>query len=199
MYEEIKKNVFNCTTCPTRCDGKSKMKYSFTDDVDFAETQEEIVREKINKTETIIALKSKAKGYPDIEVYNTKGKLEKYIEVKAQKRTFMIVRKLLPNGALEPSETVALNESDLIRYIKIAKETGIQTGIIWCVMNRPCIVEDNEVKYYHQSIKKLESLHKKYGTTRRFRRASGKGDVVDGEHKGVVVNYHFSLNELIEW
>jgi hypothetical protein len=30
----------------------------------------------------------------------------------------------------------------------------------------------------------------------RFRRASGYGDVVNGVHKGVVVNYHFSLEEL---
>ena len=31
---------------------------------------------------------------------------------------------------------------------------------------------------------------------RRFKRRSGYGDVVNGKHKGVVVNYHFSLNEL---
>ena len=34
---------------------------------------------------------------------------------------------------------------------------------------------------------------------RLFKRKSGEGDIVDGVHKGVTVNYHFSLTELKEW
>jgi len=43
----------------------------------------------------------------------------------------------------------------------------------------------------------LKDIYARYETKRRFRRKSGTGDVIDDVHKGVVVNYHFSLNELI--
>ena len=41
-------------------------------------------------------------------------------------------------------------------------------------------------------------IYNEYKNTRTFRRKSGVGDIVNGEHKGVVVNYHFSLQELKE-
>ena len=45
----------------------------------------------------------------------------------------------------------------------------------------------------------LENIRKNdINNFRKFKRASGKGDIVDGVHKGVLVNYHFSLNELLE-
>ncbi len=34
---------------------------------------------------------------------------------------------------------------------------------------------------------------------RKFTRQSGEGDIVDGQHMGVTVNYHFSLAELKPW
>jgi hypothetical protein len=45
----------------------------------------------------------------------------------------------------------------------------------------------------------LKTIYQKQLDKRRFRRKSGDGDVVDGVHKGVTVNYHFSLTELIKW
>jgi len=45
----------------------------------------------------------------------------------------------------------------------------------------------------------LEKIYNTAKDKRRFRRKSGKGDIVDGIHKGVVVNYHFSLKELKKW
>ena len=53
--------------------------------------------------------------------------------------------------------------------------------------------------YFHQNIQELEKIRlNDKNNSRKFRRASGIGDVVNGQHKGVLVNYHFSLNELIK-
>ena len=108
----------------------------------------------------------------------------------------MSVQRLLPQAGLTPSETVALNLSDLQRYFDIYAETHIPISIIWVLQNRPCIVPAGESLYFYQTITELYKIHQKYGNKRTFRRRSGRGDIVDGVHKGVVVNYHFSLNEL---
>jgi hypothetical protein len=53
--------------------------------------------------------------------------------------------------------------------------------------------------YFHQNIQELEKIRlNDKNNSRKFKRATGIGDVVNGEHKGVLVNYHFSLNELIQ-
>ena len=52
--------------------------------------------------------------------------------------------------------------------------------------------------FFYQEIDILADILKRYGDKRRFRRESGYGDVVNGQHKGVVVNYHFSLNEFLK-
>ena len=109
----------------------------------------------------------------------------------------MSVKRILPNGGLEPSETLALNLSDLLRYFEIRRSINKPIFIIWCLENRPCIVPEGKT-YYYQDTRKLEEIYNKIGDKRRFRRKSGRGDVVNGQHKGVVVNYHFSLNELKE-
>lgn len=108
----------------------------------------------------------------------------------------MSVKRILPYGELEPSETLALNLSDLLRYFNIQNEVRKKIFILWCVENRPCIVPENSTLYFYQDSNVLESIYLHYGDSRRFRRASGFGDVVNGQHKGVVVNYHFSLAEL---
>ena len=174
------------------------MNYQFTLDVNFAEEQEEYVREKINLHKGYNAVKCLKDGYPDIEVYY-KNQLIKYLEVKAQRRTFMSVQRKLKNSSLCPSETVALNLSDLLRYFKIEESTNIETSIVWVLMNRPCIVPQGEKHFYYQTTKFLKKIYKNNKENRKFRRKSGKGDIVDGVHKGVTVNYHFSLNELNRW
>jgi hypothetical protein len=198
LYKRIDTNIFDCSTCPTRCDGKSKLNYQFEDDVSFAEIQEELVRNNINKNQDYKAYKTTQDGYPDVEIYY-KGNLHRYLEVKAQRRTFMIVEKLLPQSNLTPSETLALNLSDLERYFTIEEKTGIPTSIVWVLMNRPCLVNDVDKKFYYQTTTELKKIYLKYKNKRRFRRKSGEGDMVDGVHKGVTVNYHFSINELLEW
>lgn len=110
----------------------------------------------------------------------------------------MSVEKILPNSDLIPSETMALNLSDLLRYFDIAKRETVPIYILWVLSNRPCAVDNDKVKYFYQKIDILERIYNKYRNTRTFRRKSGVGDVVNGEHKGVVVNYHFSLSELKE-
>jgi hypothetical protein len=52
---------------------------------------------------------------------------------------------------------------------------------------------------YFQAVSILEKIFNTEKAKRTFRRKSGEGDVVEGIHKGVTVNYHFSLKELIEW
>jgi len=108
----------------------------------------------------------------------------------------MSVKHFLPKANLQASETIALNLSDLLRYFEIYKKENIPILIIWVLQNRPCIVPDNKRYYFYQSIEILADIYNKYKNNRTFRRKSGKGDVIDGVHKGVVVNYHFSLNEL---
>ncbi len=197
-YTRIDANIFDCTNCPTRCDGQSKLNYQFENDVEFAEIQEAVVRDEINLRNDYKAIKTTEAGYPDVAIY-LNDKLHRYLEVKAQRRTFMIVEKLLPQAKLKPSETLALNLSDLERYFKIEEETGVPTSIVWVLMNRPCIVAAEQKKFYYQTTTELKKIYLEYQDKRRFRRKSGEGDVVDGVHKGVTVNYHFSLNELIEW
>ena len=85
-----------------------------------------------------------------------------------------------------------------MRYFDIQKEVNVPIFILWCLENRPCIVPDGETYFYYQDTRVLEDIYKSFLDKRRFRRESGRGDYVNGQHKGVVVNYHFSLNELDE-
>jgi hypothetical protein len=192
------KYIFNCDLCTTRCDGISKGTYIFSNDVDYSESKENKLISQVNTIDGFCAKKCELAGYPDIEITHiTSGKVF-YVEIKAQRRTFMSVKRILPNGGLEPSETLALNLSDLLRYFEIRRSINKPIFIIWCLENRPCIVPEGKTYYYYQDTRKLEEIYNKIGDKRRFRRKSGRGDVVNGQHKGVVVNYHFSLNELKE-
>ena len=188
--------IIDCENCSNRCDGKSKGTYIFESDADYSERREQLVIDTINALEGYSAKKCEKDGYPDIEVH--KGDKLFYIEIKAQRRTFMSVGKLLPESDLVPSETMALNLSDLERYIGIKDRDGVQVFIMWCLENRPCVVKAGETKFFFNDVNEFEALFAKYGDKRRFRRKSGAGDVVNGQHKGVVVNYHFSLDEMIE-
>ncbi len=191
--------LHDCKTCKNPCDGKSKNVYTFTTDVEFSEHFEEKLVQAINN-KGFYSKKTDKDGYPDVEIYNPNTQnLLCYIELKAQRRTFMSVKKILPNANLEPSETMVLNLSDLLRYAEIAKTITQPIYIMWILTDRPCIVNTNKVRCFYQSLEKLCALYEKYKDLRRFRRKSGEGDIVDGVHKGVVVNYHFSLNELIEF
>ena len=195
---EQNKFVFDCSTCPTHCDGISKGVYIFENDVDYSERKENMIINQINTIPDFKAEKCEIDGYPDILVEHIPTSKVFYIEIKAQRRTFMSVKKMLPEADLEPSETLACNLSDLLRYIEIRKQTHTKIFVLWCLENRPCIVEPGKTNYYYQDIDMLETIYNTYQEKRRFRRESGRGDVINGQHKGVVVNYHFSLNEFIE-
>ncbi|WP_207492559.1 hypothetical protein [Aridibaculum aurantiacum] len=191
--------VYDCQQCHTRCDGISKGVYNFQHDVSFSEGFEQMIIERINRSGKYHAAKSLAPGYPDVEISSIDGQVQRYLEVKVQKRTFMQVKKYLPASDLCPSETVALNESDLVRYFDIYHSVHIPVVVVWVLLNRLCIVPEHYFRLYFQDVRRLEEIYKKYGDTRRFRRKSGEGDVVEGVHKGVTVNYHFSLKELKGW
>ncbi len=190
--------IHDCAKCKTRCDGKSKGVYIFKDDVEFSEERENHLIEQINRIDGFSAKKCEKSGYPDVEVLCEESGKIFYIEVKVQRRTFMAVKYKLPEGDLCPSETLALNLSDLLRYFDIHEKDKVPVFILWCLLERPCIVPEGRTQYYYQDVEVLKPVYIHYGDKRRFRRESGKGDVVDGQHKGVVVNYHFSLNEFRE-
>lgn len=197
-YQLISPFVYNCKTCPTPCDGVSKMNYAFENDATFSEAYEQKLINHINTSTSFRAQKTVLKGYPDIEVTATNG-FKFYIELKVQQRTFMRVENIIPQSGLKPSETVALNLSDLMRYFE-QEETGkLQIFIFWVVLNRPCIIPLNQEQYYYRLVSELKPIYLKEKDNRRFRRKSGEGDIVNGEHKGVTVNYHFSLKELKIW
>jgi hypothetical protein len=188
--------IFDCGSCKTRCDGISIGVYNFRSDAEYSEAKENYIIEQINLNNNFEAKKCELPGYPDIEVLNKSTNKKFYIEIKAQRRTFMAVERKLPDANLKPSETLALNRSDLLRYFDIKREIDAKIFIIWCLENRPCIVPQGQTYFYYQDINKLELIWQTEQNKRTFRRASGRGDVVNGQHRGVVVNYHFSLNEL---
>ncbi len=202
IYNKINENIYDCAVCPTKCDGKTVAQFDFEKDVQFSENIENKIIDYINqKFPHLIASKTIRTGYPDIEIAK-KIKPETsvaFIEIKGQARTFMSVAKILKESNLQPSETIALNLSDLERYFEVNKKEDLPFFIVWCVMRRPCIVgvKNEDRKYFYQEISILQQIRAKDSkNTRRFRRESGKGDIVNGVHKGVTVNYHFSLNEL---
>ncbi len=191
--------IFDCEVCHTRCDGKSKAVYLFENDTAFSEKFEQIIIDRINQSALYKAEKCLEPGYPDIAISDKSGRLQNYVEVKVQQRTFMTITKSLPEATLLPSETLALNLSDLLRYFRIFDETKIPTSIVWVLLNRPCITNEKQYLFFYQRIEKLKEIFVANNNKRRFRRKSGEGDIVNGEHKGVTVNYHFSLKEMIEW
>ena len=202
-YIKIRENVYNCAVCPTRCDGKTVAQFDFERDVKFSEAIENEIINFINENYTnLIASKTIRAGYPDIEIAK-KSEPEisvAFIEIKGQARTFMSVARILSSSNLQPSETIALNLSDLERYFTVKDKENLPFYIVWCLMRRPCIVGIGERKraYFYQEINTLQKIRQEDSkNTRRFRRETGKGDIVNGVHKGVTVNYHFSLNELI--
>ncbi|MCY7421607.1 MAG: hypothetical protein LH478_07670 [Chitinophagaceae bacterium] len=198
-YVKLNEYVYDCSQCHTRCDGISKGTYRFENDVQFSEHYENLVIKRINKSEKYIAAKCLTAGYPDIEIKTKAGNLHHYLEIKVQQRTFMAVKKYLPESGLMPSETVALNLSDLLRYFAIKEQTGVPSGILWVVLNRLCIIPAGHEQMFYQDTQILQSIYKTELLKRKFTRKSGEGDVVDGVHKGVTVNYHFSLKELRPW
>lgn len=197
-YLQISPYVYDCKVCPTRCDGISKMHYAFENDATFSEGYEQKLIDFINLSTNYSAVKTTQKGYPDVEVKDKNGKVF-YIEVKVQQRTFMSVEKIIPESGLKPSETIALNLSDLIRYFELEDENKLVIFIFWVVLNRPCILKQATMQYYYRLVSELKPIWLEQKDKRRFRRKSGEGDIVNGEHKGVTVNYHFSLNELKIW
>jgi hypothetical protein len=196
---ETSTNIFDCYQCHTRCDGVSKGTYIFDHDVSFSENYEDLIIDHINSLKKYQAKKCNEDGFPDIQINNLQGNVYRYLEVKVQQRTFMKVEKYLPQSQLMPSETVALNLSDLLRYFKIEEATGVTTAIVWVLLNRACVVPANSFKLFFPTSNELKKIYSTQKSYRTFRRKSGEGDVVDGVHKGVTVNFHFSLNELKEW
>jgi hypothetical protein len=198
MYTCHSAFVYDCAVCHTRCDGVSKGNYNFLHDAAFSEEYEQWIIDRINHSGKYMASKSIEPGYPDITL-RINGIVCMYVEVKVQQRTFMNVQTCLPASDLMPSETIALNESDLLRYIRLEDEMRVPIIILWVLQNRLCVVAAQQYELYFQQLCELKKIYHKYGTKRRFRRRSGEGDVVNGEHKGVVVNYHFSLKEMKQW
>ena len=92
---------------------------------------------------------------------------------------------------------MALNKSDLVRYFAISDEIHLPTYIIWVLLERPCILNEKTYEFFFQDLKDMKCIYQSYLDKRTYRRKSGNGDVVNGVHKGVVVNYHYSLSELI--
>ena len=198
FYKQISPFVYDCKTCPTPCDGKSKMTYLFENDVQFSEYFEQQLINHINNHTPYKAQKTVEPGYPDLLITNSRNE-KFYIEVKVQRRTFMSVESILPESGLKPSETVALNLSDLLRYFAIEEQEKAPVFIFWVLLNRPCILGAEDEQYYYRLTSELKTIWQEEGTCRKFRRKSGNGDEVDGKHLGVTVNYHFSLRELKKW
>ncbi len=184
---------FDCTICPTRCDGRSKRAYIFEEDVALSEAAEEWLAGHLADALAVDVYRAPAQrhGLPDLALIRGDRVLAR-VEVKAQGRAFMAVQRLLPQADLLPYETVALNLSDIKRYAAQYRLDGVPLYLIWRV-KRPCLGEG----YWGQPIGPLMAIGDRYRERRTWRRASTDSDYVDGEHRGVTVNYHFSLKELL--
>ena len=184
---------FNCDLCPTRCDGRSKSAYVFEDDVALSEAAEEWLAGYLADKLRIDVYRAPPRrhGLADLALIRGDRVLAR-VEVKAQGRAFMAVQRLLPHADLLPYETVALNLSDIKRYAAQYRMDGLPLVLIWRV-KRPCLGEG----YWGQHIEPLIEIGNRYREQRVWRRASTDSDYVDGEHRGVTVNYHFSLRELL--
>lgn len=141
----------------------SKGTYIFDHDVSFSENYEDLIIDHINSLKKYQAKKCNEDGFPDIQINNLQGNVYRYLEVKVQQRTFMKVEKYLPQSKLMPSETVALNLSDLLRYFKIEEATGVTTAIVWVLLNRACVVPANSFKLFFEQVTSL----KKYTALKR--------------------------------
>ena len=184
---------FDCDRCLTRCDGRSKSAYCFEDDVALSEAAEDWLAGYLADTLGVDVYKAPPRrhGLPDLALIRGEQVLAR-VEVKAQGRAFMAVQRLLPEADLLPYETVALNLSDIRRYAAQYRMDGVPLFLIWRV-KRPCLGEG----YWGQHIAALIELGNRYRDQRTWRRASTDSDYVAGEHRGVTVNYHFSLRELL--
>jgi hypothetical protein len=129
---------YNCAFCRTRCDGRSKDTYVFEDDLALSERAEDHMLSHLHSL-GMVARKTppQVHGLPDIEFVRGERVMGR-VEVKAQTRTFMSVEKLLPDGNLRPYETVALNLSDLERYIELSTRESKPIFVVWW-MKRSCI------------------------------------------------------------
>jgi len=188
------RDIFDCKGCGTPCDGTSKKSFNFQADTAISEIAEAEMIMRLNQFDSLQAQKVTDENahLPDIEILKN-DKVIARVEVKAQGRAFMAVSRLLPSGNLLPYETVALNRSDLLRYIKNFELENIPTFIVWRI-KRPCIPD----AWYGHDLETLNKSFEEYGDKRTFKRRSTQSDYVDGAHKGVTVNYHFSLKELLE-
>ena len=161
-YERISENRFNCATCPTPCDGVSKEVYLFQNDSAFSEHFENEIIAHINNSNDFKARKTPASEFPDIEVSNKlTDEISFYIEVKVQRRTFMSVEKILPESGLLPSETIALNLSDLLRYFEIVEKNKVKVYVLWVLLNRPCILNESDKRFFTATPKTFKKFIKR--------------------------------------
>lgn len=189
--------IFDCRRCPSPCDSRSKLHYLFEEDLGRSAVFERELIELINGREGFYAELSSHTAWPDITVFQKQNKeVALFIELKYQQRTFMKVEQRLPGSGLVPSETVALNTSDLLRYHQLTNELRAPVFIFWAIENRPCIIAAGEHRFFYASLKKLIRIYRAEKSTRSFNRRTGKGDIQQGEHKGVTHNFHFRLSEL---
>lgn len=150
-YIKLNEFVYDCSKCHTRCDGISKGVYLFENNASFSKEYEQLLINKINATGKLVAIKAAIAGYPDVEVRDLAGEyIYCYIEVKVQQHVFMQVEKYLPYCNLKPSETVALNLSNLLRYFELHKSAQLKIVVVWFLLKRLCLVKE-DFKVYFQT------------------------------------------------
>lgn len=162
-----------CKNCDFRCDDKSLNIYRFEDDVKRSEEVETHILNHINLRgkNQIICRKSKEYDNPDLEISVSSSPeiVRARLEVKLQTRAFMKIASVLPDAGLQAWETVALNLSDLERYIKKYKEEKLPIHLVW-QLDRYCL----GTRYLYQDIAVLSDILDEYKTDRRYRRNEAK-------------------------
>lgn len=223
----------DCGSCNNKCNGRSNGVYPFEDNRKYSEKHEiELVNFINNLSDSKFYAKRNENNpllpdkynylLPDIAVYyKENNNIAFYMELKCEKRTFMQIQgdKYCPNGDISPSEKVAANKSDFLRYFEFAKlpyeecrETFLRETypkisgvtikepiyVVWLIEDRPCITKSTIKKYYcYQEIRILNEIYHEYGDRRFYTRNTGIGDFNEsGEQKGVTGNYHYNINEL---
>lgn len=134
---------------------------------------------------------------PDINVYKDSSLQELVCRIEAKFLDGQAFVKSKNYTGLYAKEALVIDEPKLLSYFSCKsadKNMGknIPIYIVW-KFDRPC--SDVGGIAVFQEIDVLNRLYEKYGDTRAFRRKTSETDFQNGERKGIIDKYHFSIRE----
>ena len=188
--------LYECKECK-KCTPESALNYPFDKDL---ENSQDLVNELkfLIESNTILKCRDTEENKnPDLLVIDISinnfllCRVEaKYLEGKAFVKSEEYI-------GLKPKEVLVIDEPKLKHYFECKKSDKLRFKrevplfVVW-KFDRPC--EDIGGITVFQEIDKLQEIHTKE-RKRYFRRKKATNDYVDGERKGIIDKYHYSIKE----